>query len=51
MTVPPIELKRHHRKLSQKQTGEVVETVAELIVNFLKCRREPATPPERRKES
>lgn len=49
MTAPPIELKRHYRKLSEKQTGHVVEAVAELIVNFLKCRREAATPPERRK--
>ena len=51
MTVPPIELKRHHRKLSEKQTGQVVEAVAELIVNFLKCQREAATPPGRRKQS
>ena len=51
MTVPPIELKRHRRKLSKKQTAQVVEAVAELIVNFLKCRREAATPPEREKDS
>lgn len=36
------ELKRHYHKLSEKETDEVVEAVADLIVNFLKGRRDAA---------
>ncbi len=35
-TTTPIELKRHHTELSEKETDEVIATVADLIVNFLK---------------
>jgi len=40
-TTPPIELKRHFHTLSEKETDEVVDVVADLIVNFLKSKREP----------
>jgi len=37
-TSTSIELKRHHQELSPKETDEVVEAVADLIVEFLKSR-------------
>ena len=33
-----IELKRHYRKLSEKQTDELAGAVADLIVGFIKSR-------------
>jgi ribosomal protein L12E/L44/L45/RPP1/RPP2 len=39
-----IEIKRHYRELSEKETQEVVEAVADLIVTFLKGRSGPARP-------
>lgn len=39
MPTPPIELKRHFHTLSEKETDEVVDVVADLIVNFLKGKR------------
>lgn len=39
MATPPIELKRHFHTLSEKETDEVVDVVADLIVNFLKGKR------------
>ncbi|MBI2192063.1 MAG: hypothetical protein HYU36_08770 [Planctomycetes bacterium] len=41
MPSPPIELKRHFHTLSEKETDEVVDVVADLIVNFLKAKRGP----------
>lgn len=35
-TTTPIELKRHHCLLSEKETDEVIATVADMIVTFLK---------------
>ena len=40
MQPTPIELRRHQRKLSERETEEVVGTVAELIVDFLKGGRQ-----------
>ena len=34
-----MEFKRHYRRLSEKQTDELVGAVADLIVNFIKSRR------------
>ena len=47
MTTPAIELKRHYRKLSEKQTDELAGAVADLIVGFIKSRgcRPAAEPP------
>jgi len=56
--VPAIELKRHYRELSAEHATEVAETVADVIVNFIKARschnasarrqaRPGATPPSR----
>lgn len=47
---PPIELKRHFHTLSEKETDEVVDVVADLIVNFLKAKREPEQSAKRRQE-
>jgi len=33
-----MEFKRHYRRLSEKQTNELVGAVADLIVNFIKSR-------------
>ena len=35
----PLEITRHLEPLSEKETDEVVNVVADLIVNFLKARR------------
>jgi len=34
-----MEFKRHYRRLSEKQTDELVGAVADLIVNFIKSRK------------
>ena len=39
---PTIEFKRHVRRLSEQETDELVEAVADLIVNFLKGQRDSA---------
>ena len=35
-TTTSIELKRHHTVLSEKETDEVIATIADMIVTFLK---------------
>ena len=47
---PPIELKRHFHTLSEKETDEVVDAVADLIVNFLKGKRGSEHSADRRQE-
>jgi len=47
---PPIELKRHFHTLSEKETDEVVDVVADLIVNFLKGKRDPEQSAKRGQE-
>ena len=47
---PPIELKRHFHTLSEKETDEVVDVVADLIVNFLKAKRDPEPSAKRGQE-
>jgi hypothetical protein len=39
-----IELKRHYQEISPKEFEEVVGTVADLIVDFLKKKRSPEQP-------
>ena len=46
----PIELKRHHREMSPKEIDELVGIVADLIVDFLKKRREPVQPDKSKQE-
>lgn len=41
-----INVKRHYTELSEKETDEVVNTMAELIVNFIKRKREGGKPNE-----
>ena len=36
MATLSLELKRHYRKLSEKETDALVDATAELIVNYLK---------------
>ena len=45
-----IERKRHYHTLSEQETDEVIEAVADLIVNFLKGKRDPEHSPKRRQE-
>lgn len=45
-----IELKRHFHTLSEKETDEVVDVVADLIVNFLNGKRDPEQSAKRRQE-
>lgn len=45
-----IEIKRHYRELPEKETQEVVEAVADLIVTFLKGRSRPARGAEAKQE-
>ena len=46
----PLEIKRHYSELSEKETADVVETVADLIVTFLKGRRESTRGPKAKQE-
>lgn len=46
MTEPcPIEIKRHHQTLSEKETGELVGTVADMLVAFVKNHKPGLGPP------
>jgi hypothetical protein len=47
---PAIELKRHFHTLSEKETDEVVEIVADLVVNYLKAKRDPEPSAHRKQE-
>jgi dihydroneopterin aldolase len=49
-TPAPLEIKRHYSELSEKETADVVETVADLIVTFLKGRPESARRVELKQE-
>ncbi len=54
-TTTSFELKRHHTELSEKETDEVIATVADPIVTFLKGsggadQRESAADPATREE-
>lgn len=50
--MPPtsIERKRHYHTLSERETDNVVDAVADLIVNYLKDNRDPEPSPKRRQE-
>lgn len=50
MPTPSIELKRHFHTLSEKETDEVVDVVADLIVNFLKAKHDGEQLPKREQE-
>jgi len=39
-----IELKRHYREMSPEEVDDLVAGVADLIVDFLKKRRDPVQP-------
>ena len=47
MPTPSIQIKRHSTRLSEKETTELVEAVAEMVVAFIKsrkCERGPKNP-------
>lgn len=50
--MPPtsIERKRHYHRLSERETNDVVDAVADLIVNYLKGSCDPEPSPKRRQE-
>lgn len=50
MPATAIELKRHYHTLSEQETEEVIEGVAELIVYFLKAKRDPERVPKHSQE-
>ena len=43
-SVPSIELKRHYRGLSAKETDDLIGDLAHLIVDFLKARSDHVPP-------
>jgi hypothetical protein len=45
-----IERKRHYHTLSEQETNDVVDAVADLIVNYLKGSCDPEPSPKRRQE-
>lgn len=45
-TTTPFELTRHYAELSEKETEELAEAVAVLIVEFIKQKGAPARPPQ-----
>jgi len=45
-----IEVKRHYREMSPKEVDELVGAIADLIVDFIKKRREPVQPDKPRQE-
>ena len=45
-----IEVKRHYREMSPKEFDELVGLVADMIVDFLKKRREPVQPDKSKQE-
>ena len=50
MAMAPLEITRHVQPLSEKETDEVVDLVADLIVNFLKAKRSPEQAAKRSRE-
>jgi len=49
-TTTPIEITRHYTELSEKETEELVEAVAMLVVEFIKQKGVPARPPQEAQE-
>ena len=49
-TPAPLQIKRHYSELSEKETADAVEIVADLIVTFLKGRQQSASQTERKQE-
>ncbi len=50
MPATSIERKRHYHTLAERETNDVVDAVADLIVNSLKGSRDPERSPNRRQE-
>lgn len=46
-TTPPIQIKRHYEALSERDTDELVGTVADMLVTFIKNRKGERTEPDR----
>jgi len=43
-TTPSIEITRHHKTLSEKETDDLVGTVADMLVTFIKNARRETDP-------
>lgn len=46
-TTPSIEIKRHYEALSEQETNEMVGTVADMLVTFIKNRKDERPEPGR----
>ncbi len=46
-TTPSIQITRHYEALSERETDELVGTVADMLVNFIKSRKEERPEPGR----
>jgi len=40
----PLEIKRHYSELSEKETAEVIEILADMVVTHLKSKQKPTRP-------
>jgi hypothetical protein len=49
-TPAPLQIKRHYSELSEKETADVVEIVADLVVTFLKGRQKSTSRAEVKQE-
>ena len=50
MVTPPFQIKRHYRRLSEKETDTLVDATAELIVNYVKGGRKNAALTKKKQE-
>jgi len=46
-TAPSIQITRHYEALSERETDELVGTVADMLVNFIKSRKDERPKPGR----
>ena len=49
-TTPPIQIMRHYEALSERETDELVGTVADMLVTFIKNRKNEQRRPGRTTE-
>ena len=49
-TTPSIEIKRHYEALSERETDELVGTVADMLLTFIKNRKDEQRRPSRTTE-
>lgn len=49
-TTPPIQITRHYEALSERETNQLVGTVADMLVTFIKNRKDEQRRPGRTTE-